>query len=122
MKEGGKPCCSARGSTETFEALKEELARRGLSHDVKVVSSGCLDLCDRGPTVLVYPEGIWYSGLTAEHVSEFVECQIVEGKRFEKKACDEMELKDFFEKRKARKKVEEKNQRDLNNSSASRSS
>lgn len=105
-KPGGKASCTLHGSQETIAALKEELKKKGLQFDTKVVSSGCLDLCERGPNLIVYPEGIWYSGVNRECVAEFVQTQLVDGKRYEKKACNEEELKSFFEKRKARKTAE----------------
>ena len=108
QKEGGKSCCQGRGADATFSALKDELVKRGLQFDVKVMASSCLDLCERGPNLVVYPQGTWYSGLTVEHVPEFVECQLVQGKTYAPKACDESELKDFFAKRKLRKMAEMK--------------
>lgn len=108
VKEKGKSSCTLRGSQETVAALKDELVRRELQFDVKVVPCGCLDRCEKGPNVVVYPGGIWYSGLTKENVAGFVGTQLIQGKRFEPCACDEAELKDFFEKRKIRKMAEEK--------------
>lgn len=108
QKAPGKSCCMGRGANETFSALKEELVKKGLQFDVKVVSSGCLDLCDQGPNLIVYPEGNWYSGMTSGEVPAFVESQLVQGKPYAKKVCDEVVLKDFFAKRKVRKMAEEK--------------
>ncbi|MBI4411675.1 MAG: (2Fe-2S) ferredoxin domain-containing protein [Deltaproteobacteria bacterium] len=105
-KDEGKSSCVRRGSKETLAVLKEELVRRNLQFDMKAVPCGCFDLCERGPNLAVYPEGIWYSGLSKDKVADFVETQLVKGKRFEPCACDEDELKNFFEKRKIRKMAE----------------
>lgn len=107
-KEEGKSSCVRRGSKETLAALKEELIRRNLQFDMKAVPCGCYDLCERGPNLAVYPGGIWYSGLSKDKVADFVEAQLVAGKRYEPCACDENELRDFFAKRKARKMAEVK--------------
>ncbi len=102
-KEEGQSSCVNRGSKETLAVLKEELIRRGLNFEMKAMMCGCFDRCERGPNVVVYPEGIWYEGLNAKAVPEFVDCQLVKGKPYIAKLCDEVELKDFFEKRKMRK-------------------
>ncbi len=48
------------GGEAVREALKVELARRGLKGQVRANAAGCLDACAHGPTVVVYPEGVWY--------------------------------------------------------------
>lgn len=103
-REGTKSSCTLRGSQETFACLKEELVARGLQFDVKVVASGCLGLCEQGPNAIVYPEGVWYSGLNPEDVPAFVETQLIAGERYTKKALADDWVKDFFEKKIARKK------------------
>ena len=65
--------CGAKGSASIRAALKEELARRGLKKQVRANASGCLDACAHGPSIVVYPEGVWYSGVTADDVPEIVE-------------------------------------------------
>jgi (2Fe-2S) ferredoxin len=63
--QGGKPSCASRGSREVLAALEEELMRRqDLWGEVAVTPCGCLGPCFDGPMVVVYPEGIWYAGVT----------------------------------------------------------
>jgi (2Fe-2S) ferredoxin len=70
----GKPSCAARGSGEVFTALQREIgARPALWGRVAVTSCGCLGPCFEGPTVVVYPEGVWYAGVRAEDAAEIVE-------------------------------------------------
>ena len=71
-KPEGLPCCSARGSTRVIEAMRREVAAAGLADDVQVTACGSLGLCERGPNVVVYPEGVWYSGVQADDVPEIV--------------------------------------------------
>ena len=77
--------CSAPGVGEAaWEVLKGELKSRNLSlatgpqacYRTKV---GCLRLCQDGPILLVYPEGTYYGGMTAERIPEFVQRHLVEG-------------------------------------------
>ena len=62
------PSCGARGSATLLERFTQELARRGSPSDVKVTATGCLTPCQHGPTVVVYPEGAWYAGVTTSDV------------------------------------------------------
>jgi (2Fe-2S) ferredoxin len=71
--------CGAKGSEAIRDALKEELARRGLKGTVRANSAGCLDSCADGPTVVVYPEGVWYGHVRVEDVPEIVESHLVNG-------------------------------------------
>ncbi len=66
------PSCTNRGSKEVLEALRAELAKTGLADEIHVTSSGSLGLCDRGPNMVVYPEGVWYSGVQKTDVAEIV--------------------------------------------------
>lgn len=74
------PRCSAQGSGETVRALTWELDARGLADDdVLVTISGCLFPCAQAPVVAVYPDNIWYSGLTADRVGRVVEDHLCGG-------------------------------------------
>ena len=64
--------CAERGGERLLTALKSEVRRRGLT-DVKVTKSGCLGQCEEGPHLVVYPEGVWYSGLGQEDLPVIVE-------------------------------------------------
>ncbi len=72
-------CCRAKGSEAVAEALKKAAHARGLKRIVRVNKSGCLDQCARGITVVVYPEAVWYGGVTLEDVDEIVERHLVGG-------------------------------------------
>jgi (2Fe-2S) ferredoxin/predicted O-methyltransferase YrrM len=73
------PCCSARGSAAVIEALRREVAARGLTDRVLVTACGSIGLCERGPNMVVYPEGVWYSGVRPEDVAEIVTSHFEEG-------------------------------------------
>ncbi len=72
-------CCAAKDSHAVLDALKAELHRRGLKGQVRANSSGCLDNCADGPSVVVYPEGVWYGHVRPEDVPEIVERHLVNG-------------------------------------------
>jgi (2Fe-2S) ferredoxin len=72
-------CCQAKGSPAIRQALKSEIKKRGLKSIARANQSGCLDACEFGPSMVVYPEGIWYGGVTLEDVPEIIESHIVNG-------------------------------------------
>lgn len=76
--------CGCKGSAAVREALKLELKRCGLKGRVRANASGCLDACAHGPTVVVYPEGVWYGGVRPEDVPEIVAQHIVGGRPVER--------------------------------------
>jgi (2Fe-2S) ferredoxin/predicted O-methyltransferase YrrM len=62
-----------------LQALERELVAQGLDDDVQVTTCGCLGLCDEGPILIVYPEGIWYQKVKAEDVREMVGSHLKSG-------------------------------------------
>ncbi len=84
----GEECCSAKVGSAAWDALKDELKARNLSlaagpnacYRTKV---GCLRVCGGGPVAVVYPEGTWYAGLTADRVPRFVREHLEDGQPVE---------------------------------------
>jgi (2Fe-2S) ferredoxin len=79
----GPNCCSSEEGLRAWEALKHELKNRNLLSGERAcyrTKVGCLRICCHGPTMVVYPEGTWYHGMTAEKIPHFVEQHLVEGK------------------------------------------
>ena len=74
-----KGCCKAKGGVEVRDALKAELTKRGLSKVIRANNAGCLDQCEHGVSVVVYPEQVWYGGVTVEDVNEIVEKHLIGG-------------------------------------------
>jgi (2Fe-2S) ferredoxin len=70
------PCCAARGSRELLTAFQAEQARRGYPRGVKVSGSTCLTTCQCGPTVAVYPDGVWYGEVTPADVTEVFDAHL----------------------------------------------
>lgn len=66
-REGKKMSCADYESTRIRDILKEEVGSRGWKGRVRVSQSGCLGLCkDDAPNVLLYPQRIWFSGVSAD--------------------------------------------------------
>jgi (2Fe-2S) ferredoxin len=85
QREAGHPrgCCSGKGSEAIREALKSA-AKKRLGKSVRINSAGCLDQCEHGVTVVVYPEGVWYGFVTLGDVDEIVESHLVNGRPVER--------------------------------------
>jgi (2Fe-2S) ferredoxin len=74
-----KGCCKEKGSEEVREEFKKELAARGLKGRVRANAAGCLDQCALGVSVVIYPEQVWYGGVTVADVGEIVDRHVIGG-------------------------------------------
>ncbi|NWG29495.1 MAG: (2Fe-2S) ferredoxin domain-containing protein [Ignavibacteriaceae bacterium] len=70
-------CCSEKNSPEVRELFKRRIKELGLNATVRANSSGCLDACEHGVTVLIYPEQIWYGKITVEDVEDIIQEHII---------------------------------------------
>jgi (2Fe-2S) ferredoxin len=76
----GKPSCANRGAADIYAALLQGLGSHpDLWDQVAVTTSGCLGPCFDGPNLVVYPEGVWYAGVTPDDIPEIVESHMVGG-------------------------------------------
>jgi (2Fe-2S) ferredoxin len=74
-----KGSCKLKGGVDVRDRLKAELSSRGLSKVIRANNAGCLDQCERGVTVVVYPEQVWYGHVTPEDIPEIVEKHLIGG-------------------------------------------
>lgn len=72
--------CAARGSEALRDYLKARAKELKLA-GVRVNMAGCLDRCELGPTLVIYPEGIWYRAETREDIDAILEAHLVQGGR-----------------------------------------
>jgi (2Fe-2S) ferredoxin len=78
----GPNCCTPETGQAAWETLKQQLKDRGLAAGPQAcyrTRVGCLRICCHGPTMVVYPEGTWYHGMTADRIPLFVQQHLVEG-------------------------------------------
>jgi (2Fe-2S) ferredoxin len=83
-KGSARGCCSPDGKGELQKLFKSEIANAGLRGKVRANSAGCLDQCEHGPTVVIYPEQVWYGFVRPEDVAEIVEQHLVFGQPVER--------------------------------------
>jgi (2Fe-2S) ferredoxin len=72
--------CGAKDSERLRDYLKARAKELGLG-DVRINSAGCLDRCELGPVMVVYPEGVWYAYRSYEDIDEILTVHLVEGGR-----------------------------------------
>ncbi|MCM1530248.1 MAG: NADH-quinone oxidoreductase subunit NuoF [Alistipes sp.] len=75
---GGTGCTSS-GSPKIIAKLEEEFAAKGLTDKVQIVKTGCFGLCERGPIMIVYPEGSFYSRVGVEEITRIVDEHLIGG-------------------------------------------
>jgi len=82
VRPAGHPrgCCSEKGSVELRQIFKKRLKELGLNAHVRANAAGCLDACEFGISIVVYPEQIWYGGVTETDVDEIIQKHIIENK------------------------------------------
>jgi len=76
-------CCDPTGSGKLRSALKTELKKRGLKGEVRANSAGCLDQCEQGPVIVIYPQAIWYGNVQLTDAARIVEKTIMAGEIIE---------------------------------------
>lgn len=85
-------CCFDKGSKELFDNLKMKVASQGLDKKIRVNLSGCLDACEQGIAIVVYPEQIWYGNVKKEDIDEIIQSHLINNKPVER---IELKEKDF---------------------------
>jgi len=72
-RNGESKSCGYDGSEEVVDELRKVTKERNLKGKVRVVRSGCLDVCAFGPNKMIWPEGLWYMKVTKEDVPQIID-------------------------------------------------
>jgi (2Fe-2S) ferredoxin len=86
QREPGETCCCNQGATLLHAYAKDRVKALGLAGKgkVRVNRAGCLDRCDEGPVLVIYPEGVWYTYVDRSDIDEIVERHLVKGEVVER--------------------------------------
>lgn len=76
--------CAAKGAEKLRDYMKARARELGLDGKVRINSAGCLDRCELGPTLVVYPEGVWYTYRSPADIDEILTTHLVGGGRVER--------------------------------------
>ena len=93
QKSADKQCCANAGGEPFFAYLKTKLVELGLHGPGKcrVSKTGCLGRCSVGPSLVLYPEGVWYTYTTLTDIDEIITTHLIAGKRVNRLLIDSPE-------------------------------
>jgi (2Fe-2S) ferredoxin len=85
-RANGEACCEDHGANDLRAYAKDQVKALKLSGEgkVRINSAGCLDRCDQGPVMVVYPEAVWYTFVDKEDIDEIIESHLKNGKPVER--------------------------------------
>ena len=79
-KAPGKACCGEKNGMALVEKFREVLAEKGLKGKVRAQRAGCLDACNFGPALVIYPEGTYYKNVNIDDVNRIVDEHVLQNK------------------------------------------
>ena len=86
QRDDGRPCCENHHASEMRAHAKQRIKELGLSGKggIRVNTAGCLDRCNEGPVVVVYPDETWYTYVDREDIDEIIDEHLVNGRPVER--------------------------------------
>lgn len=86
QREPGKGCCNDHGASALRDYAKQRVKALDLAGEdkVRINQAGCLDRCDAGPVMVVYPEAVWYTYVDQEDVEEIIQEHLINGRVVER--------------------------------------
>ena len=86
LREDGSACCQNHGAQALRDYAKARIKSLKLSGEggIRINTSGCLDRCNEGPVVVVYPEGVWYTYVDQEDIDEIIDEHLCHGRVVER--------------------------------------
>ena len=86
QRENDARCCACSGAKDMRDYAKKKVKALKLSGagKVRINNAGCLDRCDEGPVIVVYPEAVWYTYVDREDIDEIISEHIENGRIVER--------------------------------------
>lgn len=86
LRTNGKACCQDHGAEDVREYAKQRIKALGMNGRgaVRINRSGCLDRCEEGPCIVVYPDNVWYTYVDTEDVDEIIDEHLRRGRVVER--------------------------------------
>ena len=80
-RKSGDQCCANFDAENLRKYAKEKIKKTSSLKkiNIRVNKSGCLNRCQEGPVMVIYPEGVWYTFLDEEDIDEIIDCHLVRG-------------------------------------------
>ena len=85
-REDGRPCCADRGAQAAQEHAKKRIKQLDMNGQgkIRINKAGCLDRCEEGPCLVVYPQGTWYTYVDSHDIDEIIDVHLLGGKVVER--------------------------------------
>jgi len=83
LRDDGRESCAEKGAVGLRDYMKDQV-KKLKSSKIRVNSAGCLNRCAEGPTMVIYPEGIWYSYHNKQDIDEIIEQHIKNGRKVDR--------------------------------------
>ncbi len=87
QREDGSQCCADYGAQKARDYVKKKVKEEGISSDsnrIRINNAGCMDRCEQGPVIVVYPEAVWYTYVDETDLDEIVEQHLKNGRIVER--------------------------------------
>jgi (2Fe-2S) ferredoxin len=86
QRDGGRVCCNDKGASEIRDYAKRRVKELDLAGEgkIRINQAGCLDRCEEGPCIVVYPEAVWYTYVDRADVDEIIEEHFKHGRVVER--------------------------------------
>jgi (2Fe-2S) ferredoxin len=87
QREDGSACCNNHGTQKARDYVKHKVKELGISdreNKIRINTAGCMDRCEEGPVIVVYPEGTWYTYVDEKDLDEIIEEHLKNGRVVER--------------------------------------
>ncbi len=87
QRENGEDCCGNRDAKKARDYVKDKVRELGISNrknNIRINSAGCMDRCDDGPVIVVYPEAVWYTFVDEKDLDEIITEHLQHGRVVER--------------------------------------
>lgn len=86
QREPGEACCNTHGAAGMRDYMKKRVKQLGdrVQGKARINTAGCMDRCDDGPVIVIYPEGTWYTYVDESDLDEIIESHLKHGKAVER--------------------------------------
>ncbi|MBR7791427.1 (2Fe-2S) ferredoxin domain-containing protein [Undibacterium sp. FT147W] len=81
QRDDGRPCCTDHGAQAAQEHAKRRIKQMDMNGQgkIRINKAGCLDRCDEGPVMVIYPQGTWYTFVDQTDIDEIIDVDLVGG-------------------------------------------
>jgi (2Fe-2S) ferredoxin len=86
QRAAGETCCNNHGASEMRAYAKDKLKALGkkVPGNVRINTAGCLDRCEEGPVMVIYPEAVWYTYVDKDDIDEIIDQHLIHGRVVER--------------------------------------